>query len=255
MKRSLHHIIVHSLLLVLLLPAIALAQNNNDPHDNAYVAPNGMTYTFVEQMPAFHGDVNAYLMNHLQYPELAVDSDWQGRVVVKFIVEQTGAVTHAEVVKSSGHEVLDREAARVIGGMPAWKPGSNAGVPVKVYFMLPVSFSLDKHKLQNIHKDDVHHGIERGPEFRGDLSAYLQEHLIYPKIARRRDWEGCVYVKCVIDTLGAIHDVALDKSSGYKELDEEAMRVVRGMPNWRPASHNGFLVKVYFLLPVTFRLE
>jgi protein TonB len=53
---------------------------------------------------------------------------------------------------------------------------------------------------------------------------------------------------------GDIADVKVARGIGYG-CDEEAMRVVRSMPNWRPGKQNGKAVRVSYSLPITFELE
>jgi protein TonB len=100
-------------------------------------------FKFVEQMPAFEGDLNSYLSSHLRYPDDARESGTEGRSVIQFVVNEDGAITGVEVVRSSGSSSLDAEAKRVVSGMPHWKPGKQQGKAVKVYFTLPVTFKLD----------------------------------------------------------------------------------------------------------------
>ena len=100
-------------------------------------------FTYVEQMPKFNGDVTAWLQNHVQYPEAAHEAGITGRVGVKFVVNETGAVSNVEISKSSGNASLDAEAKRVVSAMPAWTPGKNNGTAVKVYYQLPITFTLE----------------------------------------------------------------------------------------------------------------
>ena len=99
-------------------------------------------FTYVEQMPLFNGDMTAYLNSHIQYPEAAREANAEGRVVVQFIVNEDGSVSNATVIRSAS-PYLDNEALRVVNSMPHWKPGKQNGIPVKVYFTLPVSFVLN----------------------------------------------------------------------------------------------------------------
>ena len=69
------------------------------------------------------------------------DNDIQGRVVVKFIVNEDGSVSDAQV-KRSISQGLDKEALRVINMLPRFIPGRQQGKAVKVYFLLPVAFKL-----------------------------------------------------------------------------------------------------------------
>lgn len=64
-------------------------------------------------------------------------------MIVTFIVQKDGSVTHAKIAKSIDPE-LDAEALRVVKGMPKWTPGTQNGKPVSVRYMVPVKFSLRK---------------------------------------------------------------------------------------------------------------
>jgi protein TonB len=100
-------------------------------------------FKFVEQMPAFEGDLQAYLGSHLRYPDDARESGTEGRSVIQFVVNEDGSISGVEVVRSAGSSSLDAEAKRVVSGMPKWKAGKQQGKAVKVYFTLPVTFKLD----------------------------------------------------------------------------------------------------------------
>ena len=106
-------------------------------------SPTAQAFNYVQQMPEFKGNVTEYLATHLVYPEKARNAGIEGRVALRFIIGTKGQVEHPEVVRTSGNELLDREALRVVSHMPNWKPGRNNGKIVKVYFTLPISFKLD----------------------------------------------------------------------------------------------------------------
>ena len=99
-----------------------------------------------ETMPYFPGGQELllkYLAVNIKYPASAVKAKKQGRVIVTFIVQKDGSVTHAKIAKSIDPE-LDAEALRVVRGMPKWIPGTQLGKPVNVKYFLPVKFSLQK---------------------------------------------------------------------------------------------------------------
>ncbi len=95
--------------------------------------------------------------------------------------------------------------------------------------------------------------VEQMPKPDFDLNEYLTENLKYPVRARMKHLEGRVAIKFVINDDGSVSDATLTKGIG-KECDEEAMRVVKAMPKWKPGKQNGKYVKVYFTLPIQFRL-
>ena len=98
-----------------------------------------------EQMPEFPGgmgELMKYLGEHIQYPTKAQDNHWEGVAVCQFVVEKDGSINEAKILQSSGHELLDAEALRVILNMPKWTAGMQNGDSVRVKFALPISFKL-----------------------------------------------------------------------------------------------------------------
>lgn len=88
---------------------------------------------------------DAWIYKYLKYPEEAVRNGIKGRVMVSFIVEKNGEVTHAEVARSVD-SLLDEEAVRVVAASPKWKPGEKNGEKVRVKIVIPVYFELTKGK-------------------------------------------------------------------------------------------------------------
>ena len=101
-------------------------------------------FEVVEQMPQFPGGDAAlmqYLSSHIKYPVVAEENGIQGRVVCTFVVERNGSISDVRVVKSVDPS-LDKEAVRVIKGMPNWIPGKQNGSAVRVKYTVPVTFKL-----------------------------------------------------------------------------------------------------------------
>ena len=101
-------------------------------------------FDVVEQMPAYPGglaELMKYLSMNVHYPEAAEKAGTQGRVLVKFIVEEDGTISDAKVVRKVSDE-LDAEALRVVSAMPKWTPGRQNGQPVRVNYTMPVTFRL-----------------------------------------------------------------------------------------------------------------
>ena len=99
-------------------------------------------FVWVEQMPQFVGDMDAYMNSHLKYPEAARATGIEGRVTIGFVVNEDGAVSEARVLRGIGGG-CDEEALKMVSGMPKWKPGKQNGNAVKVFFTLPVNFVLN----------------------------------------------------------------------------------------------------------------
>ncbi|MCM1448971.1 MAG: energy transducer TonB [Clostridiales bacterium] len=100
----------------------------------------------VEQMPTFPGgdaELMKYLSKNLSYPTLAAENGIQGTVLLQFVVQKDGSIGEVKVVRSKDPD-LDREAVRVVKGMPKFIPGRMNGQPVNVWFTLPVRFKLQQ---------------------------------------------------------------------------------------------------------------
>ena len=102
-------------------------------------------FEVVEQMPEFPNGGMAGLMQFLskniKYPTIAQENGTQGRVTVQFVVNKDGSIVDAKVIRGVD-PYLDKEALRVIGTMPKWKPGMQRGKPVRVKYTVPVMFRL-----------------------------------------------------------------------------------------------------------------
>jgi protein TonB len=83
-----------------------------------------------------------YLAKHTKYPEMAKENAIQGRVYIQFIVGKDGTIRDINVIKGV-HKILDREALRVVKGMPKWSPGKQRGKAVSVRFTLPIKFKIN----------------------------------------------------------------------------------------------------------------
>ncbi|RYE25908.1 MAG: energy transducer TonB [Sphingobacteriales bacterium] len=100
-------------------------------------------FMYVEQMPMFPGDsLGNYISHNTHYPKQAEKEGAEGRAIVKFIVRKDGTIDKPEVIRSTGNELLDAEALRVVKGMPKFIPGKQNGRAVNVFFQIPISFRL-----------------------------------------------------------------------------------------------------------------
>ncbi|AUD02385.1 energy transducer TonB [Spirosoma pollinicola] len=106
-------------------------------------------------------------------------------------------------------------------------------------------------------EEEIFTVVEQQPEFSGGMAAlgqYLSKNLRYPAAAQRANVSGRVFVSFVVNTDGSIQDVQVLKGLGFG-TDEEAQRVVKGMPKWRPGKQSGRPVRVKYNLPINFTLE
>jgi protein TonB len=95
--------------------------------------------------PGGHIKMAAFIKENLKYPEDAANYSIQGRVIVKFVVEEDGSISDIKVVRGV-HPSLDAEAVRVVKLMPKWQPAERGGKPVRSRFNFPVYFKLELKK-------------------------------------------------------------------------------------------------------------
>jgi len=106
-------------------------------------------------------------------------------------------------------------------------------------------------------KDTVYTFASTLPVFSGgdaELMKYLSKNIRYPAKAASEGLEGSVYLQFVITKNGTVVNIKAIRSPGT-ELTNEAIRVVKSMPKWTPATYKNEPVSMRFVLPVKFKLK
>lgn len=101
-------------------------------------------FVAVQEMPEFPGgdaELLKFIAENTVYPQVAKENSIQGRVIVRFCVTKTGGISRASILKGVSPE-LDSEALRVVTKLPSFKPGKQDGRAVPVWYMVPISFTL-----------------------------------------------------------------------------------------------------------------
>ena len=99
--------------------------------------------------------------------------------------------------------------------------------------------------------------VEEMPSFPGgeaERNKFLATNIVYPQQATENGIQGTVYVSFVVDSKGNVTDVKVLRGIGGG-CDEEALRVVKMMPQWHPGKQNGKQVRVLFNMPIYFKLQ
>ncbi|NIG56813.1 energy transducer TonB [Chitinophaga sp. Cy-1792] len=107
-------------------------------------------------------------------------------------------------------------------------------------------------------KEEIFTFVEQPPSFPGGeeaLNKYLSKNIRYPRVAQENGISGTVFVQFVVDSEGNIKDVKTVGAAKGGGLEEEAIRVVKTMPKWKPGKQNGRQVSVQFNLPIRFTLQ
>ena len=99
--------------------------------------------------------------------------------------------------------------------------------------------------------------VENMPEFPGGdlgLMKYIQKNVRYPAIAKEYNITGKVYVQFIVDKTGSVTNVKVVRGVD-KNLDAEAVRVVKSLPKYKPGKQRGKPVRVMFTIPINFTLN
>lgn len=106
-------------------------------------------------------------------------------------------------------------------------------------------------------EDPIFTVVEKLPEYPGGNEAmgkFLADNIKYPENARKNGIQGKVFVTYVVEKSGKVTNIRVLKGVN-EELDQEAMRVIGEMPNWKPGTEKGKPVRVQFTLPIDYKLD
>ena len=111
---------------------------------------------------------------------------------------------------------------------------------------------------QTVENDVPYISVEQMPKFPGGDDAmfkYIGDNVVYPKSAQKTGISGIVYVYFIIDKNGNVTNAEVKRGvKGGEELNDEALRVIKGMPKWEPGYQNAKPASVQLTLPIKFML-
>lgn len=99
--------------------------------------------------------------------------------------------------------------------------------------------------------------VEEMPMFPGgenEMLKFIGKNIKYPSSARENNISGIVNISFIVDQKGEIKNIELLRGIGGG-CEEEAIRVIKTMPIWKPGKQNGQTVNVQFQLPISFTLK
>lgn len=125
-----------------------------------------------------------------------------------------------------------------------------------IFLLFSAGISFARKQDEKIPRQ-VFTSVEQMPEFPGapgDFNRFLSDHLRYPKKARKKNIQGKVQVRFIVEPDGRISNPEIIHSLD-PYCDKETLRVIRKMPRWHPGRQNGAFVAVYYTIPVSFKLD
>ena len=119
-----------------------------------------------------------------------------------------------------------------------------------------VSFA-DNIQQDTTKKEMVYDMPEHMPQFPGGADAmeqFINDNITYPPEATAKRIQGKVYVQFIVEKDGSLSDINIRRGA-HELLNEEAIRVIKLMPKWKPGSMRGKTVRVRYTIPITFGLS
>ncbi len=167
-------------------------------------------------------------------------------VIESVLTNVTKSAPNESVVIVDDHLITQNEESTV---------GQNSGTEKAQIDQAQVSTTLPQEQYSSL-KPVTFRIVEKMPEFPGGASAFIQwltHQLQYPPAAMSRKIEGQVVVSFIVNTDGSIADLKLEKSINPL-LDQEAIRVIRMMPKWKPGLQNNKPCRTMVAVPIVFHL-
>ena len=116
---------------------------------------------------------------------------------------------------------------------------------------------IDLEDTEEEPEDKIFIYVKNMPVFPGGklaLRKYIYDHVVYPAVARENGIEGTVFLRFEVTKSGKVGKVELQKGVDPL-LDDEAIRVVKSLPKFKPGEQNGKKVNVWYSIPVTYKLN
>ena len=195
---------------------------------------------------------------------------------VDCVINQQGNVTDIEFTQEPQDPAVAKELERCLG-LLKYRPAIYKGLTVKCkwgfWYDGNKSLSEDETKnadsqgtlketsnpplpIENTREDKVFDVVEEMPSYPGGQSvmmSYLASNIQYPIEAQKNGVQGRVVVEFIVEKDGTITNVRVSRGV-ETSLNEEAVRVVKSMPKWKPGKQNGAVVRVRYTAPIVFRL-
>ncbi|MBK8845373.1 MAG: energy transducer TonB [Bacteroidetes bacterium] len=124
--------------------SLAIIDNSGGKGIDSTDVGNNTNHRVVQNMPEYPGGYEAmlqFIQSKVKYPRHLLEIGAEGTVYMSFVVRKDGTINGIEVLRGvAGAADFEKEAARLIGIMPKWKPGIQNGQSVNVIMNLPIAF-------------------------------------------------------------------------------------------------------------------
>lgn len=228
--------------------------------------------TMVDEIPTFPGGIPAlkkYLDTNLDFP-LVADLAEERLVIVEFVINAEGKPLDPKIIWGQ-NDTANIAAKKLINAMPKWFSGLNDDLPVSTWVRLPITYyrPVIKGRVESDHaqiSSEIRQSLYFDIDFPGavtkatfpggalGLKTYITKNLQYPQIAKENGVFGSVLVRFTVSKSGTLENFLVERGIGAG-CDEEAIRLLKMMPKWKPATLDGEPIAAKQMIYVPFKLE
>jgi hypothetical protein len=223
-----------------------------------------------EQMPIFPGGFNSiwcFLEENFRY-DILNDDNKTIRYFIKFVIDSSGRAKNFNIIASLPQNVNNdyrdslrrSEIIRVFELMPRWEPAKQHDRKISCWYTIPIKTPYTEFKcaqfknrgyIENRPDSLAQFNFGNGITNQMRINNFLYSNLIWPKDS---ECTGRVIIKCVVEKSGQLSNFEFVRKL-CPELDAEALRILKIMPNWHPAIKDNKPVRSIVVIPVLFRLQ
>ena len=228
----------------------------------AFIIENGLTHERRMAIYSFDHDTEEPVLIYdepIVYDGLIRDIslDRRGNLHISFtgnLIDATGATYEEE--DDPGCAIYEEEQQEEAAREPVEIPEEILN-SIKATEIQTISAQEEETIEPEVDQSKTYHSVDVAPKFPGGDTAmmrWISEHLRYPAMAQENNIQGRVVVQFVVTKTGKVGDVKIIRSRD-PDLDREAVRVVRTLPDFTPGTIKGVPVDAWYTLPLTFRLS
>lgn len=186
------------------------------------------------------------LMSKVIYPQKAMEENIEGQVIAAVLINENGDAEDIKI-ESSDNEIFNEATLNAIKEYGKFKPGERDNEPVKAWVSIPFNFKLDVAEEKSNKK-----AIQKDVKI--DFNK-LQQFIKYPEEARKKEVEGKVVLKILVDDKGNFAKYEIEHTDN-KLLNEAAINAVKSYGKAeKPATLDGKPTSSWVYLPIQFRLK
>jgi TonB family protein len=213
-----------------------------------------------------------FLCSEVTYPELALEKETEGEVIIAFTVEKDGKVSNARVSQSVSPEI-DAEAMRLFR-MLLWEPAVSMGQPVVSENLYTIDFNIKKYNkhckqrgwvitefpFQPVDSSNIVYEYDntvKKPHAIFDekgmtVGAFIARNIKYPESAFKQNLSGKVGLRFVVEPTGRVSNIKVLEPIGGG-CTQEAIRLLK-MIRWMPGIRDGMAVRTIMDMNIEFKL-